>query len=616
MVYITHNNMSGLTLEQLQKMGAKPAKPVGLTLEEIQSRGGGVFQPEPKLRLGQRIGTNISEDFERRRGVIKESIQSSDPIVKKFYDQAGQVVGGAWDIVNETVAGLIPQWIKKRFAEGVEKTQEPVRELVAEKFPNAPKGVSVFEKISQKIDEPTQYMAQTSQTLLEQAKQMRAKAETQTNPEIKKLSLETAKGMETAAQEITNSISETEKRLGSLSRSAESTEILGTTALAFATPKTIPTIKQETGKIIDVTWSKADDVWKAVSQETPAQLEQQLTNFYAKAVKPSVAGKLTVSQADKALAQQVVAISLINKNIPKLKFIVEGEEIIGKTPENIQELAEAVGQTKKEIFNKYNELATASNQVGGKVDLNPIADELEKVAGNPVVRDNEPTIARYAQDRANTYRARGAYDILTTQDVIKLYNEKLNAFYRNPTPDYTQKAVVDAMIVNKLREMADKMIENTKGAGYQELKNQYGALKSVEKEIVHRAIVEARKNNKGLLDFTDIASGAQLASFIFTGNVGQLASSLGIKALTEYYKYLNSTNRSLAKMFEVSARLQREASRKVVSQRKPATPSTAKPNGGNIKPIAQTPTISKVKPKSSIETKPTIKSTPESTLLS
>lgn len=574
--------MAGYTFEQLQKMGAKvvtPTKPVGFTLEELQAKQSNA----PKTTLMEennpsywgsfvgkgRLKQNVEDSAKMRADKIKESMASSDSGLKKTVDIGAQVVAGAlFDPVGNIISSIIPKWVKDRFAGGVDKVNENVQNAMIDSGLTKPtpigqqpeKQPSILESIasplSKKVDEPTQYMLESQKQMFDQAQQIRNKAFAETNPEKKKILEETARGMETAVQEINKSITDTQARQKSLTRSAESTVILGNVAL-MGTPKTVSTAPQQAGKIIDLTKDDASGLWKSINQSSPEQLEQQLTNFYAKAVKPSVAGKMTIPQANQAIGNQVIAISLINKAKPSLKFMDNGVEIVGRAPESMQELAEAVSQTKKGIFEQYNSLATASNEMGGKVQLSSIADELDKIANNVALRDTEPAIIKYVEQMANTYRARGEYDILTTQDVIKVFNDKLNAYYRAPNPEYTSKVAVDAMIVNKLRELADAVIENTKGAGYAGLKRQYGALKSIEKEVVHRAIIEARKNTKGLMDFTDIASGAQLASWILTGNLAALGQAGAIKAISAYYKYLNSVDTNVRKMFEVAEKLQR-----------------------------------------------------------
>jgi len=150
-------------------------------------------------------------------------------------------VGGASDIVNETVAGLIPNWVKDRLASGSKKVNENVQIAMPDKYKNLPAGESITEKLAKKIDEPTQYMSQSASKLQEGALEMRNKANSEINPEKKALYLDAAKGMESASQEITKNIGATADRLGSLSRSAEATTELGTAALV-ATPTTVPIV--------------------------------------------------------------------------------------------------------------------------------------------------------------------------------------------------------------------------------------------------------------------------------------------------------------------------------------------------------------------------------------
>ena len=109
-------------------------------------------------------------------------------------------------------------------------------------------------------------------------------------------------------------------------------------------------------------------------------------------------------------------------------------------------------------------------------------------------------------------------------------------------------------MVNKLREVLDGAIGQYSGTGYQALKHQYGALSAIEKDVTHRALMDARKNTKGLLDFADIASGAQVVSSLLKGNFGGVITGSAMKAIQSYYKYLNDPNTSISKMFSAIER--------------------------------------------------------------
>src|SRR3990167_2637377 len=121
-----------------------------------------------------------------------------------------------------------------------------------------------------------------------------------------------------------------------------------------------------------------------------------------------------------------------------------------------------------------------------------------------LLRDRIRNHFKNLQDRLNRVKN---LDATTAQEVVKNYNESLQAFYKNPTYETASRAAVDAMIANKIRETLDKTIYNLTGGQYQVLKNKYGALKAVEKDIIKASLRDARKNIKGLIDYTDILSG-------------------------------------------------------------------------------------------------------------
>jgi hypothetical protein len=101
-------------------------------------------------------------------------------------------------------------------------------------------------------------------------------------------------------------------------------------------------------------------------------------------------------------------------------------------------------------------------------------------------------------------------------------------------------------INNKIKKMLHPDLEGK----YQELKNKYGALKSIEKEVNQRAIVDARKNVKGLIDFSDIFSGSEVVRGVLTANPATVATGAAAKGVAAWYRYLSSPNRHIKNMFE------------------------------------------------------------------
>lgn len=281
-----------------------------------------------------------------------------------------------------------------------------------------------------------------------------------------------------------------------------------------------------------------------------------------KGIRPSVAGKQTAQQMDAFKQNARTAVLAITKNKKALSFSNDvGEVLKGVVPKSLKEFAESVEQTKKTIFKKYDSLAKKAGEAGGQVNLSSVAEELKKVGADKVLNDLYPEVVSYAEKRAESLAKRATYSTEEAQTAIKHLNESLQAFYRNPTFESASKAQIDAMVANNIRTSLDNVITNATGEGYSALKKVYGSLKSIEKDVSHRAIVDARKNVKGLIDFTDIFSAGDILSGIATMNPAQIAKGGVQKAISTIYKKMNDPNRTIKKMFQGAEKyLQRKES--------------------------------------------------------
>ena len=271
-----------------------------------------------------------------------------------------------------------------------------------------------------------------------------------------------------------------------------------------------------------------------------------------KSVRPSVRGRKTSKQVEQYREKGREAVKSIVKNKEKLEFKDEAGRVTkGDLPKSVKEFGEAIEQTKKEVFEKYDKKAKAAGDKGVKVELEGLAKELDVVIKDTVLQDTNPSVIKYAKEKADIYRKRGSYTTEQTQGAIKSYNDSLQAFYRNPSYDNFAKANIDALIVNKMRESLDKAIEGVEGKGYQALKNEYSALKAIEADVAHRAIVYARQNNTGLAEgLTNVGSGAAAVSGVLSMNPASLAGAAVAKGLQKWIKYVNNPDVIVKKMFK------------------------------------------------------------------
>lgn len=283
---------------------------------------------------------------------------------------------------------------------------------------------------------------------------------------------------------------------------------------------------------------------------------EALQNYFVKAVRPSVGGKKGVADYDKFMEKATDAVTTITQLKPALKLTGEnGELITGKLPENLMQFSESINQAKELVFAAYDRAAKESGEQGVLVDIAGVVDELGKLGASKVQRLFSPKSISYAQDLANQLNAEGPLTPLEAQQAIQLLNKRLEGFYRNPTPEGFSTASVDAILANNLRKNLDETIESSVGGGYQALKNKYGSLKTIEKDVINRAIVDARKNNAGLIDFTDIFTVGDFARAFATQNPGALAGATAQTAYKKYLKLLNDPNVNVKKMFQEAEQL-------------------------------------------------------------
>lgn len=235
----------------------------------------------------------------------------------------------------------------------------------------------------------------------------------------------------------------------------------------------------------------------------------------------------------------------------------------GKQPivKQVREQVETIKnlQARNQIIEKAlkGEITEGSNIPMVKVSMDPIAIELQNVMSDRVLRTMSPQTVAYALER---YKALKGRDFTTAevQDMVKILNQSNKAFYANPTPEMAGRAYVDSLIANNMRAGLDAAIESTTGIQYAPLKRKYGALRMLETDVTKRAIVDARKNIKGLVDFSDIFSSSQLIAGMTSGHMPTIAAGATAKGIAGYLKYINDPNRIVRNMFKKTEKYRKQ----------------------------------------------------------
>lgn len=283
---------------------------------------------------------------------------------------------------------------------------------------------------------------------------------------------------------------------------------------------------------------------------TEASVNKYITDSFNKSIKPSLAGKDTLAKSNRFQNQALDAVKTIADNKDNLKYITpDGDEIVG-LPQNLRQFSESIDQTKKTIYDEYTNLAKQAGEAGAEINLGNTAKELDAVIENKALQISNPEAVEYAKKIKERLADGGSVDATTAEQIIKNYNSSLESFYRNPSYETASRAAIDASVVNNIRKDLDSVIESLTGEQYQALKNKYAALKAIEKDVVKRANVDARKNAQGLLDYTDIFSGGDIVGGILSLNPALFAKGVAQKSIKEWFKILNDPNRAVKKMFE------------------------------------------------------------------
>lgn len=326
---------------------------------------------------------------------------------------------------------------------------------------------------------------------------------------------------------------------------------LNLTAFGPVKKGVVPVAKEAKNIAKDV--SKVAGITKAPADE----IKDIVKSGMEKGIRPSVAGKKTFPQYEKYMGQSQDAIKSIIANKNNLKLTTsEGEIVTGQLPKSLPQFSEAISQTKQDIFKQYDAMAKATGQQGVKIDLQQVSNELKSIINDSTLRDMKPDSVKYAQEFLQRIEQRVFYSPDEAQEAISKLNQGLKPFYQNPTMQDASKAYVDSKVASALRQSLDDAITNSTGPGYQQLKNQYGALRAIEEDVNRRAIVDARKNIKGLADFTDIYSSPEIIYGILTANPSMVAKGSLMRGVKEFIKYRNNPNRIVKGMFSNVEKLQ------------------------------------------------------------
>jgi uncharacterized protein YfiM (DUF2279 family) len=263
---------------------------------------------------------------------------------------------------------------------------------------------------------------------------------------------------------------------------------------------------------------------------------------YEKAVRPSVSGKTRASDYQKYM----------DKATSAMEEIVQQARKAGKpVPDDLKSFATAIEDARMTIYPQYNSMAKQAGSAGATVDINPIIRDLEKIRSSKAIKDFGGNAVKHIDDLIDTIGTRQQYTPEEAEEAIKLLNQKLSGYYGGRSSGLNEvTASIDDTVARFLRLSLDDAVDKYNGPGYQQLKNRYGALRTIEKDVVNRAIVDGRKNNVGLLDFSDMFSVSKGVYSAAKLDPAGAAAAGAMYALKQNMKKRNDPNLLVKKLFK------------------------------------------------------------------
>lgn len=309
------------------------------------------------------------------------------------------------------------------------------------------------------------------------------------------------------------------------------------------------------GPVIKESFDIAGDITNFTTRKSIKNLDNQITKTvnqrFPKAVLPKTAGRKTPTQIKRFQAKSRDSVENIIANKDNLRFIDEsGQEVIGRLPQNLDEFGQAITQTKAKIFNDFDALAKMAGDKGAKVNTAKISQELRKIADDSRIQRLTPSTAQEANRLADSYDNVISFNPLDAEEELEVLNRTLKSFYDSPSPDSASVAYVHSLVANNIRKQLDDVISSSTGGQFQELKNAYGSLRSIEEDVGGAIFREAKKGNPGLVvDFGNVLSSTAALQGILTSNP-QLAIAAGAgKIVVDTFKKLREPSRLINKMF-------------------------------------------------------------------
>lgn len=294
---------------------------------------------------------------------------------------------------------------------------------------------------------------------------------------------------------------------------------------------------------------------------------KEASTYIEKSIKPTVKGKMNQADYNKFIDDTLDVVDYMDKNRSILQYTDDAwEKVVWKLPTNLRETSEALGNMKKSLYDQYNNIAKLAWDNGARVNMNKAfqnLDDLERDVSQNIANPQTKGIVENFKNQLLEYTDdAGTIAIEDAQKLTQDFNKQLTAFFRNPNMNDVSKNSIISQLNKWTKEAINDSIDDALNQGiknwssasqeYQALKWMYGKIKTIEDEVAKRALVEARKNIKGLSPtILDSFAWGEATEALLTMDVWKLGKAAAMKFIGKYYKYLNDPNTQINNLFKL-----------------------------------------------------------------
>lgn len=328
-------------------------------------------------------------------------------------------------------------------------------------------------------------------------------------------------------------------------------------------------------------WELTRYLWRLPKSQAD-NVRKEAEQYINKSIKPTVKWKMSQADYNKFIDDTLDIVDLMDKNKWILQYTDDAWTAVKwQMPTNMRETSEALWNLKKVLYDQYNDIAKKAGDAGARVNMNKAFQQLDDLSkdisqniANPqtknIIDTYKNALLEYTDDA-------GTIAIEDAQKLTQDFNKQLTAFFKNPNMNDVSKNSIIAQlnkwtkdaINDSIDDVLDNSIKNGSSASsqYTQLKSFYGKIKTIEDEISKRALVEARKNTKGLSStILDSLSWWEFTSAVLSLDPVKAGKAWVMNLISRYYNYVNNPNTQLNNLFKLVERTNNPTTTQTITQ--------------------------------------------------